>query len=200
MELELIPLSKWQYNNNFNIALSGPTSPMIGAQDFVKKIAPTDNLVLTNLYRIQGKDETTFTTWEGADLEPVQAEVICGVLNFLHIFVFADVGSKYVPICLWLDGEEPNFNKSFEEYNWLSSPSKEDIVEVISKINLPILKDQFDSFCWKVKDTQADEWFAELTVPRQMAILQVDTPEDAVSKWFGKTPKEKYELFKEWKE
>ena len=79
-------------------------------------------MVITGLFRIQGDGETTFTTWENADIEPVQVDVICCILNFRHMAIFGEIGSRYMPIALILDGEA-QFSELYTTYKWESAPT-----------------------------------------------------------------------------
>lgn len=197
MKLKLQRLSSWQSNEKFNIALSAPMSPMMAAQDFVKKVFPENQFILTGLFRIIGDGEPAFTTWEHADTEPVQIDVIVGVLNFQHLFVFGEIGSQYMPISIVLEGEA-QFSELYTQYKWIAAPTPQEIAETLEKINLAALKSEFETFRWKVKGEMADDWFLERNMQEQSAITGESIPRDALAKWDRMTPQEKYESFKKW--
>ena len=197
MKLKLQRLSSWQSNEKFNIALSAPMSPMMAAQDFVKKVFPENQFILTGLFRILGDEEPAFTTWEHADTEPVQIDVIVGVLNFQHLFVFGEIGSQYMPISIVLDGDA-QFSELYTQYKWIAAPTPQEIADILSTINLAELKSEFETFRWKVKGEMADDWFLESNMQEQSAITGESIPRDVLAKWDRMTPQEKYESFKKW--
>lgn len=154
MKLALHKLTQWHHTESYNIALSGPMSPMSAAKDFVSKVFEKGDMVITGLFRIQGDGETTFTTWENADIEPVQVDVICCILNFRHMAIFGEIGSRYMPIALILDGEA-QFSELYTTYKWESAPTIQEIADVLSTINLTELKKQFEDYRWSVKAEQS---------------------------------------------
>lgn len=197
MKLQLQRLSRWQSNEKFNIALSAPMSPMLAAQDFIKKTFGDERMVLTGLFRIKNDGEPTFTTWEHADVYPTQIDIICGVLNFRHLFVFGEIGSRYMPICIVLDGDA-QFSELYTHYKWLSAPTVREIAEVLGTIDFSKLQAEFEQFRWNVKAEQADDWFLEQNMQSQSAITGEKIPRDALAKWDAMHPQEKYQLYKKW--
>lgn len=197
MKLKLEPISKWQSNETYNIALSAPMSPMLAAKDFIAKVFEKGNMVMTGLFRIKAEGETTFTTWEHADLEPVQIDVICIVLNFRHLAVFGEIGSRYMPIAIVLDGNA-QFSELYTTYEWESAPTVEEIAKVLETVNFSQLKKEFEDFQWSVKGEQADDWFMEQPMEEQLRIMGSNITRDALEKWDKMTPKGKYEYFKVW--
>lgn len=197
MKLKLEPISKWQSNETHNIALSAPMSPMLAAKDFIAKVFEKENMVMTGLFRIKAEGETTFTTWEHADLEPVQIDVICIVLNFRHLAVFGEIGSRYMPIAIVLDGNA-QFSELYTTYEWESAPTVEEIAKVLETVNFSQLKKEFEDFQWSVKGEQADDWFMERPMEEQLRIMVSNIPRDALEKWDKMTHKGKYEYFKVW--
>lgn len=197
MKLTLQKLTQWHHTESYNIALSGPMSPMAAAKDFVSKVFDKGDMVITGLFRIQGDGETTFTTWENADIEPVQVDVICCILNFRHMAVFGEIGSRYMPIALILDGEA-QFSELYTTYNWESAPTIQEIADVLSTINLTELKKQFEDYRWTVKAEQADDWMLDQPMESQLTILGEKIPRDALMKWDAMSPQEKYKIYKQW--
>lgn len=198
MKLELIPLSKWHHNEAYQIALSAPMSPMIAAKEFISKVfEDKEKMVLTGLFRIRAIGETTFTTWENADIEPVQIDVIACALNFRHLVVFGEIGSRYMPIALVLDGDA-QFSELYTTYNWLSAPTIEDIAQVLGMVDFAKLQKEFKEYQWSVKEEQADDWYLEQTMQEHLKIMDAKTPLEADTKWDKLTPKGKYEYFKVW--
>lgn len=197
MKLKLQRLSKWQSNEKFNIALSAPMSPMLAAQDFIKKVFPESQFVLTGLFRILGDGEPAFTTWEHADINPVNIDVIVGVLNFRHLCVFGEIGGNYMPISIVLDGEA-QFSELYTNYKWIAAPTPQEIADTLSTINLPELKTEFDEFRWKVKGEMADDWFLERNMQEQSVITDENIPREALRKWDNMTSQEKYDAYKKW--
>lgn len=198
MKLELIPLSKWHHNEVYQIALSGPMSPMSAAKDFISNLFEgNDKIVLTGLFRIRAVGETTFTTWEHADIDPVQIDVIVCVLNFRHLAVFGEIGSRYMPIALVLDGEA-QFSELYTTYQWISAPTIEEIAQVLSTIDFDKLQNDFKEYQWAVKEEQANDWYLEHTMQEHLKIMDAKTPLEADTKWDKMTPKGKYEYFKIW--
>lgn len=197
MKLALQKLTQWHHTESYNIALSGPMSPMSAAKDFVSKVFEKGGMVITGLFRIQGDGETTFTTWENADIEPVQVDVICCILNFRHMAVFGEIGSRYMPIALILDGEA-QFSELYTTYKWESAPTVQEIADVLSTINLADLKKQFEAYRWTVKAEQADDWMLDQPMESQLRILGEKIPRDALRKWDAMSPEEKYKTFKQW--
>ncbi len=197
MKLTLQKLTQWHHNKSYNIALSGPMSPMSAAKDFVSKVFEEGNMVITGLFRIQGDGETTFTTWENADIEPVQVDVICCILNFRHMAVFGEIGSRYMPIALILDGEA-QFSELYTTYKWESAPTIQEVADVLSTINLTELKKQFEDYRWTVKAEQADDWMLDQPMESQLTILGEKIPRDALIKWDAMSPQEKYKIYKQW--
>ena len=199
MKLKMVPISKWESNDTYNIALSGPMSPMCAAKDFVSKVFDNGNMVITGLFRILAEGETTFTTWEHADLNPVQIDVICVVLNFRHMAVFGEIGSRYMPIALILDGDA-QFSELYTTYNWISAPTVEEIAGVVGTINLQHLRQEFEDFRWQVKGEQADDWLMEQPIEKQLELIGIKNPRNAFIGWVSISPKEKYLKFKSWTE
>lgn len=197
MKLTLQKLTQWHHNESYNIALSGPMSPMSAAKDFVSKVFEEGNMVITGLFRIQGDGETTFTTWENADIEPVQVDVICCILNFQHMAVFGEIGSRYMPIALILDGEA-QFSELYTTYKWISAPTVQEIADVLGTINLAELKKQFEDYRWAVKAEQADDWMLDQPMESQLKILGEEIPRDALIKWDAMSPQNKYKIYKQW--
>lgn len=197
MKLTLQKLTQWHHTESYNIALSGPMSPMAAAKDFVSKVFEKGDMVITGLFRIQGDGETTFTTWENADIEPVQVDVICCILNFRHMAVFGEIGSRYMPIALILDGEA-QFSELYTTYKWESAPTIQEIADVLSTINLTNLKKQFEDYRWTVKAEQADDWMLNQPMESQLKILGEKIPRDALMKWDAMSPQEKYKIYKQW--
>lgn len=197
MNLTLQKLTQWHHTESYNIALSGPMSPMAAAKDFVSKVFDKGDMVITGLFRIQGDGETTFTTWENADIEPVQVDVICCILNFRHMAVFGEIGSRYMPIALILDGEA-QFSELYTTYKWESAPTIQEIADVLSTINLTELKKQFEDYRWTVKAEQADDWMLNQPMESQLKILGEKIPRDALMKWDAMSPQEKYKIYKQW--
>ncbi len=197
MKLTLQKLTQWHHTESYNIALSGPMSPMAAAKDFVSKVFDKGDMVITGLFRIQGDGETTFTTWENADIEPVQVDVICCILNFRHMAVFGEIGSRYMPIALILDGEA-QFSELYTTYKWESAPTIQEIADVLSTINLTELKKQFEDYRWTVKAEQADDWMLDQPMESQLTILGEKIPRDALMKWDAMSPQEKYKIYKQW--
>lgn len=197
MKLILQKLTQWHHTESYNIALSGPMSPMAAAKDFVSKVFDKGDMVITGLFRIQGDGETTFTTWENADIEPVQVDVICCILNFRHMAVFGEIGSRYMPIALILDGEA-QFSELYTTYKWESAPTIQEIADVLSTINLTNLKKQFEDYRWTVKAEQADDWMLNQPMESQLKILGEKIPRDALMKWDAMSPQEKYKIYKQW--
>lgn len=204
MKLALQKLTQWHHNESYNIALSGPMSPMAAAKDFVSKVFEKvsevfekGDMVITGLFRIQGDGETTFTTWENADIEPVQVDVICCILNFRHMAVFGEIGSRYMPIALILDGEA-QFSELYTTYKWESAPTIQEIADVLSTINLTELKKQFEGYRWTVKAEQADDWMLDQPMKSQLTILGEKILRDALMKWDAMSPQEKYKIYKQW--
>lgn len=172
-------------------------SPMSAAKDFVSKVFEKGDMVITGLFRIQGDGETTFTTWENADIEPVQVDVICCILNFRHMAIFGEIGSRYMPIALILDGEA-QFSELYTTYKWESAPTIQEIADVLSTINLTELKKQFEDYRWTVKAEQADDWMLDQPMESQLTILGEKIPRDALMKWDAMSPQEKYKIYKQW--
>lgn len=199
MKLKLEPISKWQSSETHNIALSAPMSPMLAAKDFIAKVFEKENMVMTGLFRIKAEGETTFRTWEHADLEPVQIDVICVVLNFRHLAVFGEIGSRYMPIAIVLDGNA-QFSELYTTYEWDSAPTVEEIAKVLETVDFSQLKNEFEDFRWKTKGEEADDWFLERNMEEQQRIMGITIPRDALSKWDSMTPREKYSTYKTWKE
>lgn len=199
MKLTLEPISKWQSSETHNIALSAPMSPMLAAKDFVAKVFENENMAMTGLFRIKAEGETTFTTWEHADLEPVQIDVICIVLNFRHLAVFGEIGSRYMPIAIVLDGNA-QFSELYTTYEWISAPTVEEIAKVLETVNFSQLKKEFEDFRWKVKGEEADEWFLERNMEEQQRIMDSSIPRDVLTMWDSMTPREKYLKHKTWKD
>lgn len=197
MKLTLQKLTQWHHTESYNIALSGPMSTMAAAKDFVSKVFDKGDMVITGLFRIQGDSETTFTTWENADIEPVQVDVICCILNFRHMAVFGEIGSRYMPIALILDGEA-QFSELYTTYKWESAPTIQEIADVLSTINLTELKKQFEDYRWTVKAEQADDWMLNQPMESQLTILGEKIPRDALMKWDAMSPQEKYKIYKQW--
>ncbi len=197
MKLALHKLTQWHHTESYNIALSGPMSPMSAAKDFVSKVFEKGDMVITGLFRIQGDGETTFTTWENADIEPVQVDVICCILNFRHMAIFGEIGSRYMPIALILDGEA-QFSELYTTYKWESAPTIQEIADVLSTINLTELKKQFEDYRWTVKAEQADDWMLDQPMESQLTILGEKIPRDALMKWDAMSPQEKYKIYKQW--
>lgn len=197
MKLSLQKLTQWHHTESYNIALSGPMSPMAAAKDFVSKVFDKGDMVITGLFRIQGDGETTFTTWEDADIEPVQVDVICCILNFRHMAVFGEIGSRYMPIALILDGEA-QFSELYTTYKWESAPTIQEIADVLSTIDLTELKKQFEDYRWTVKAEQADDWMLNQPMESQLTILGEKIPRDALMKWDAMSPQEKYKIYKQW--
>lgn len=197
MKLALQKLTQWHHTESYNIALSGPMSPMTAAKDFVSKVFDKDGMVITGLFRIQGDGETTFTTWDNADIEPVQVDVICCILNFRHMAVFGEIGSRYMPIALILDGEA-QFSELYTTYKWESAPTVQEIADILSTINLAELKKQFEDYRWTVKAEQADDWMLDQPMESQLKILGEKIPRDALMKWDAMSPEEKYKTYKQW--
>lgn len=197
MKLTLQKLTQWHHTESYNIALSGPMSPMAAAKDFVSKVFDKGDMVITGLFRIKGDGETTFTTWEDADIEPVQVDVICCILNFRHMAVFGEIGSRYMPIALILDGEA-QFSELYTTYKWESAPTVQEIADVLSTINLAELKKQFEDYRWTVKAEQADDWMLDQPMESQLRILGERIPRDALMKWDAMSPQEKYKIYKQW--
>lgn len=197
MKLALHKLTQWHHTESYNIALSGPMSPMSAAKDFVSKVFKKGDMVITGLFRIQGDGETTFTTWDNADIEPVQVDVICCILNFRHMAVFGEIGSRYMPIALILDGEA-QFSELYTTYKWESAPTVQEIADVLSTINLAELKKQFEDYRWTVKAEQADDWMLDQPMESQLRILGERIPRDALMKWDAMSPQEKYKIYKQW--
>lgn len=197
MKLALHKLTQWHHTESYNIALSGPMSPMSAAKDFVSKVFEKGDMVITGLFRIQGDGETTFTTWENADIEPVQVDVICCILNFRHMAIFGEIGSRYMPIALILDGEA-QFSELYTTYKWESAPTIQEIADVLSTINLTELKKQFEDCRWSVKAEQADDWMLDQPMESQHRILGERIPRDALMKWDAMSPQEKYKIYKQW--
>ena len=197
MKLALQKLTQWHHTESYNIALSGPMSPMSAAKDFVSKVFEKGGMVITGLFRIQGDGETTFTTWENAAIEPVQVDVICCILNFRHMAVFGEIGSRYMPIALILDGEA-QFSELYTTYKWESAPTVQEIADVLSTINLADLKKQFEDYRWTVKAEQADDWMLDQPMESQLRILGEKIPRDALRKWDAMSPEKKYKTFKQW--
>ena len=197
MKLALHKLTQWHHTESYNIALSGPMSPMSAAKDFVSKVFQKGDMVITGLFRIQGDGETTFTTWENADIEPVQVDVICCILNFRHMAIFGEIGSRYMPIALILDGEA-QFSELYTTYKWESAPTIQEIADVLSTINLTELKKQFEDYRWSVKAEQADDWMLDQPMESQHRILGERIPRDALMKWDAMSPQEKYKIYKQW--
>lgn len=197
MKLNLQLLSSWQHNENYNIALSAPMSPMLAAKDFIKKVFDKEQMVLTGLYRIRSEGEPTFTTWENADIEPVMIDAIVCILNFRHLAVFGEIGSRYMPIALILDGEA-QFSELYTTYKWISAPTIAEITELLSTIDLKKLKSQFDEYRWSVKSEQADDWMLEQPLEKQLQILNEKIPRDALAKWDSLNSQEKYNLYRQW--
>ena len=195
MKLALHKLTQWHHTESYNIALSGPMSPMSAAKDFVSKVFEKGDMVITGLFRIQGDGETTFTTWENADIEPVQVDVICCILNFRHMAIFGEIGSRYMPIALILDGEA-QFSELYTTYKWESAPTIQEIADVLSTINLTELKKQFEDYRWSVKAEQADDWMLDQPMESQHRILGERIPRDALMKWDAMSPQEKYKIYK----
>lgn len=194
MKLKLQRLSRWDINKDGNIVLSGPMSPMLAAKDFIKKTVP--EMVLTGLYRIVGDGEATFTTWEHADIYPNQIDVICGVLNFRHLIVFGEIGSRYMPICLSLDGEA-QFSELYAEYKWISAPTVDEIANVLSTINLKELDEEFKRFRWVALAEKADDWFSGLPVEKQIDLSGGSYPAEATMWWNSLSNEERYRKYKE---
>ncbi len=197
MKLQLQQLSRWQSNEKYNIALSAPMSPMLAAQDFIKKTFGEERMVLTGLFRIRNEGEPTFTIWENADIYPTQIDVICGVLNFRHLIVFGEIGSRYMPICIVLDGKA-QFSELYTNYKWLLAPTVEEIAEVLGTIDFTKLQAEFEQFRWKVKAEQADDWFLGQDMQSQSTITNEKIPCEALAKWDAMPPQEKYQLYKKW--
>ena len=197
MKLALHKLTQWHHTESYNIALSGPMSPMSAAKDFVSKVFEKGDMVITGLFRIQGDGETTFTTWENADIEPVQVDVICCILNFRHMAIFGEIGSRYMPIALILDGEA-QFSELYTTYKWESAPTIQEIADVLSTINLTELKKQFEDYRWSVKAEQADDWMLDQPMESKHRILGERIPRDALMKWDAMSPQEKYKIYKQW--
>ena len=197
MKLALHKLTQWHHTESYNIALSGPMSPMSAAKDFVSKVFEKGDMVITGLFRIQGDGETTFTTWENADIEPVQVDVICCILNFRHMAIFGEIGSRYMPIALILDGEA-QFSELYTTYKWESAPTIQEIADDLSTINLTELKKQFEDYRWSVKAEQADDWMLDQPMESQHRILGERIPRDALMKWDAMSPQEKYKIYKQW--
>jgi len=197
MNLQLQRLSRWQSNEKYNIALSAPMSPMLAAQDFIKKVFDNEQMVLTGLFRIKNDGEPTFTTWEHADIYPTQIDVICGVLNFRHLCVFGEIGNQYMPICIVLDGDA-QFSELYTNYKWLSAPTVKEIAEVLGTIDFPKLQAEFEQFRWKVKAEQADDWFLEQNMQSQSTITGEKIPREVLAKWDVMPPQEKYQIYKKW--
>lgn len=174
-------------------------SPMAAAKDFVSKVFENENMFMTGLFRIQSEDEPTFTTWEHADIDPVQIDVICVVLNFRHLAVFGEIGSRYMPIAIVLDGEA-QFSELYTTYQWLSAPSVEEIAQVLGTVDFNKLRKEFDDFRWNVKGNMAEDWFMEKSMDYQMKMMGKNIPRDALTLWDSLSPKEKYLKYKEWKE
>ena len=141
--------------------------------------------------------ETTFTTWEHADIDPVQIDVIVCVLNFRHLAVFGEIGSRYMPIALVLDGEA-QFSELYTTYQWISAPTIEEIAQVLSTIDFGKLQNDFKEYQWAVKEEQANDWYLEHTMQEHLKIMDAKTPLEADTKWDKMTPKGKYEYFKIW--
>ena len=179
MKLTLQKLTQWHHTESYNIALSGPMSPMAAAKDFVSKVFEKGGMVITGLFRIKGDGETTFTTWENADIEPVQVDVICCILNFRHMAVFGEIGSRYMPIALIIDGEA-QFSELYTTYKWISAPTVQEIADVLGTINLAELKKQFEDYRWAVKAEQADDWMLDQPMESQLKILGEKIPRDAL--------------------
>lgn len=197
MKLTLQKLTQWHHTESYNIALSGPMSPMAAAKDFVSKVFDKGDMVITGLFRIKGDGETTFTTWENADIEPVQVDVICCILNFRHMAVFGEIGSRYMPIALILDGEA-QFSELYTTYKWGSAPTIQEIADVLGTINLAELKKQFEDYRWTVKAEQADDWMLDQPMESQLKILGEKIPRDALMKWDAMSPQNKYKIYKQW--
>lgn len=197
MKLTLQKLTQWHHTESYNIALSGPMSPMAAAKDFVSKVFEKGGMVITGLFRIKGDGETTFTTWENADIEPVQVDVICCILNFRHMTVFGEIGSRYMPIALIIDGEA-QFSELYTTYKWISAPTVQEIADVLGTINLAELKKQFEDYRWAVKAEQADDWMLDQPMESQLKILGEKIPRDALMKWDAMSPQEKYKIYKRW--
>lgn len=199
MKLNVTPISKWVSNETYNIALSTPMSPMCAAKDFVAKVFEKGDMTITGLFRILAEGETTFTTWEHADLNPVQIDVICVVLNFRHMAVFGEIGSRYMPIALILDGDA-QFSELYTTYNWISAPTVEEMAAILGTINLQQLKQEFEDFRWQVKGEQADDWLMEQPIEKQIELIGITTTCEALAKWCSLPPKEKYLKYKSWTE
>ena len=172
-------------------------SPMAAAKDFVSKVFEKGEMVITGLFRIRSEGEPTFTTWENADMEPVQIDVICCILNFRHMAVFGEIGSRYMPIALILDGEA-QFSELYTTYKWESAPTIQEVADVLSTINLTELKKQFEDYRWTVKAEQADDWMLDQPMESQLTILGEKNPRDALIKWDTMSPQEKYKIYKQW--
>lgn len=155
-------------------------------------------MLLTGLYRLSGKNAPTFTTWEHADIYPTQLDVICAVLNLRHFVVFGEIGSRYMPIALVLDGDA-QFSELYTEYNWVSAPTIEDIAKAIEQIDLAALRSELDNARWKSRAGIAEDWYLEQPIQTQIDILGAANLRDTLPLWNALSDSEKWELYNKWK-
>lgn len=155
-------------------------------------------MLITGLYRFSGKDSPTFTTWEDADINPCQLDVICVNLNLKHFVVFGEIASRYMPIALILDGEA-QFSQLYTEYNWLSAPLVEDIAKAVEQIDVAKLREEIERTRWEARASEAEDWYIEQPIQKQLDILGVKNIRETLPKWNAMTAEEKWNLYNQWK-
>ena len=132
--MKLKKISQYKIDSNGNLSFSGAMSPMLGAQEFVKNMFDKNNLHITQLYRVFWEDPKICTTWDGADIYPVMADVLAIELNFKYVAVIADLGDKIIPVILDFRDGDPQISKSYLQFKWIKKANEEELQEICNAV------------------------------------------------------------------
>ncbi|NDV68631.1 hypothetical protein [Dysgonomonas sp. 25] len=78
------------------------------------------NLTMTQLYRVNFKDNETCTTWRNADINPVTVDILAIELNYRYVSIIADLGDGAMPIALDMrEGGNVVVTPVYNNYDWI---------------------------------------------------------------------------------
>lgn len=155
----------------------------------------TPNIAMTDLFRLDCEDENMFTTWEDADIYPVDLDVLVAVLNWKYFAVFCETGLHILPILLVL--EHPTWCPLYEKFPMIARPTHEELLDAIKSIDTAKLKSDFDRIYQQFKGEKADDWFLELTMAEQMKVTGLPTIQAATDFWTKLPPLQKYAFYEQ---
>lgn len=94
----------------------------ITAENFVNSYLKEKGyrLTMTQLYRVNFKDNETCTTWEDADIDPVIVDILAIELNYRYVSIIADLGDGAMPIALDMrEGRNAVVTPVYSNYEWI---------------------------------------------------------------------------------